>query len=37
LTKEQFESYAKMEALEKQVTAREKTKEKIKEMLWGMM
>ncbi|OCG18102.1 lysozyme [Gilliamella sp. WF3-4] len=34
LTKEQFESYAKMEALEKQVTAWEKTKEKIKKMLW---
>ncbi|MFQ0995684.1 hypothetical protein ACGH6Q_11835 [Gilliamella sp. BG2] len=34
LTKAQFESYAKMEALEKQVTAWEKTKEKIKKMLW---
>ncbi|OCG16461.1 hypothetical protein A9G24_04170 [Gilliamella sp. App6-5] len=34
LTKEQFESYAKMAALEKQVTAWEKTKEKIKKMLW---
>ncbi len=34
LTKEQFESYAKIEALEKQVTAWEKTKEKIKKMLW---
>jgi hypothetical protein len=34
LTKEQFESYAKMEVLEKQVTAWEKTKEKIKKMLW---
>ncbi|MWN91333.1 hypothetical protein GQ597_11560 [Gilliamella sp. Pra-s65] len=34
LTEAQFESYAKMEALEKQVTAWEKTKEKIKKMLW---
>ncbi|SCC23304.1 hypothetical protein [Gilliamella intestini] len=34
MTKVQFESYAKMEALEKQVTAWEKTKEKIKKMLW---
>ncbi|WP_176700599.1 glycoside hydrolase family protein, partial [Gilliamella sp. App4-10] len=34
LTKAQFESYAKMAALEKQVTAWEKTKEKIKKMLW---
>ncbi|MWP48038.1 hypothetical protein [Gilliamella sp. Pas-s27] len=34
LTKAQFENYAKMEALEKQVTAWEKTKEKIKKMLW---
>ncbi|OCG18469.1 hypothetical protein A9G23_01215 [Gilliamella sp. App4-10] len=34
LTKAQFESYAKMAALEKQVTAWEKNKEKIKKMLW---